>query len=190
MAELSEDQSEMQARIRKSAGIWGAVAGAIAGLLALWLLGGQGAGLRYGVALVVALGVGVLVFRASYGSQAKSARCAACGATFSRSRTDRAETLKESAPKEERIVQPDGSVKVTTWTEERYDVTDTYACAKCGDVTTNTYETTRRRDVKTVVEPAVAEKKTAAKAASDKSAAEERKPRGDGRKGRGRGSRR
>ncbi len=63
--------------------------GVAAGLLALWLLGGQGAGLRYGGALVVALAAGFLVHRASLGSQAKTARCPACGATFSPSRTDR-----------------------------------------------------------------------------------------------------
>lgn len=73
--------------------------GVAAGLLALWLLGGQGAGLRYGGALVVALAAGFLVHRASFGSQAKTARCPACGATFSRSRTDRQEALKSRASK-------------------------------------------------------------------------------------------
>lgn len=189
MADLSQDQAEMQSRIRRGAAVWGAVAGAIVGLLALWLLGGQGAALRYGVALVAAAGAGFLVFRASFNSGAKSARCAACGTAFSRSRTDRSERLKSSEAKEEREVQADKSVEVTTWTEERYEVTDTYSCARCGDVTTNIYETTRRRDAKTAVEPAAAERKSATKPESDRNVAEGRKPAGAGRKARGRSSR-
>lgn len=161
MSDLSEDQIAKRASIQKSATIWGVIAGAVVGLLTLWILGGQGPAVRFGAAFAAAVVVGYLAFRASFNSGAKSAKCEKCGAAFSKSRTDRTETLKSSEPKEEREEQPDKSVKVTTWIEETYDVLDTYTCANCGDVTTKAYTTTRRRDEKTVVEPYEAPKQAA-----------------------------
>ncbi len=156
MAGLSQDQIETRDALKKSATITGAIVGVIVGLLLLWILGGQGAALRFGGAIVVGGAVGVLVSRASFNAKAKDAKCAACGAAFSRSRTDRAETLVASAPKEERAEQDDGSVKVTTWTEETYDVAETFTCANSGDAAVETHQTTRRKDEETVTEPAPA----------------------------------
>lgn len=167
MPELSQEQADLRAKIQNTATIWGAVVGVIAGGLALWLLSGQGSAVQYGGALVVAAAAGFLVNRASFNSGAKSAKCQACGAAFSRSRTDRKEVLSGSASKEDREDQPDGSVKVTKWIEERYDVTDTYTCSNCGDETTNEYQITRRRDEETIVEPAPVPKKAASKGAFD-----------------------
>jgi hypothetical protein len=113
MTTLTEDQQSNKDSIRKGATVWGVIAGAVVGLLALWLLGGQGAAVRYGGAVVAAVAVGALAFRASFNSGAKAARCAACGAAFSRSRTDRQETVTGSTPKEEREEQDDGATKVT-----------------------------------------------------------------------------
>lgn len=154
MAVLSEDQEAKRASIQKTAAIWGVIVGVLAGLVALWALGGQGDAVRYGGAAAAALILGALVFRASFNAGARSAKCENCGAAFSRSRTDRAEALVSSEPKEEREAQEDGSVEVTRWTEETYDVTDTYTCAKCGHQTTETYKRTRRKDETTVTEPA------------------------------------
>ena len=154
MSDLSQDQEERRASIQKTATVWGVILGAIAGLLALWLLGGQGGAVRFGGAIVVALGVGFLVFRASFNSGAKSAKCEKCGAAFSRARSDHAETLISSTPKETREEQADKSIKVTSWTEDALDVLDTYTCAKCGDITTKSYQTTRRRDETSVTEQA------------------------------------
>ena len=153
MTGLSQEQLEKRASIKKSATIWGVIVGAIAGLLAMWLLGSQGSAVRFGGAAVIGLVAGFLVFRASFSSGAKSAKCGKCSATFSISRTDRAETLASSEAREEREEQPDKSTKVTTWTEERYDVVDTYTCASCGDATTKEYQTTRRRDENSEVIP-------------------------------------
>lgn len=144
MTDLSQEQIEKRASIQKSATIFGVIVGGIAGLIALWALGGQGAAIRYGGAIVIALVLGVLVYRGSYASNAKAAACENCGATFSRSRTDKTEVPTGSEPKEERTEQEDGSTKVTTWIEEQLDVTETYTCSSCNDVSTKTYKTTRR----------------------------------------------
>lgn len=158
MSELSQDQIEKRDAIRKGATITGAIVGVIAGLLAYWLLGSMGGAVRLIGGLIVAVGVGYLVYGASFKSKAKSAACEKCGAAFSRTRTDHSETLVASTPKVEREEQEDGSTKVTSWTEDKFDMHETYTCGKCGDETTRTYDTTRRRDEKTVVEPAVTPK--------------------------------
>ena len=155
MSNLSQDQLDKRAAIQKTATIWGAIVGIIAGLLAFWLLGGQGSAIRYGGAVVIALVAGFLVYRASFNSGAKSSLCEACGAAFSRSRTDRSETVASSEAKEEREEQPDKSTKVTTWTEDKLDVVETHTCAKCGDTTTREFQSSRRRDEKSTVEPYV-----------------------------------
>ena len=144
--DLSESQGEKRAAIQKSATILGVIIGAVVGLIALWALGSQGGAVRYGGALVVGVVVGVLVFKGSFSSQSKSAQCGKCGAAFSRSRTDRSETVASSEAKEEREALEDGSKKVTTWVEEKVDVVDSYTCASCGDVETKEYQTTRKRD--------------------------------------------
>jgi len=153
MTDLSQDQVDKRAAIQKTATIWGVIAGAVAGLIALWILGGQGGAVRYGGAVIIALAAGFLVSWASFKSGSKSAQCPKCGAAFSLSRSDHVETLVSSTDKEEREEQTDKSTKVTTWTEDTLDVVDTYTCAKCADVSTKSYKTTRRRDEKSVVEP-------------------------------------
>ena len=160
MTDLSQDQVEKRAAIQKSATIWGTIVGVVAGLIAFWILGGQGAAIRFGGAIVIAGIVGFLVFRASFKSGSKSAQCEKCGAAFSRSRSDHVETLASSEDKEERAEQEDKSTKVTTWVEDSFDVVDTYTCAKCGDTTTKTYKTTRRRDEETTTLPYEAPKKS------------------------------
>jgi predicted RNA-binding Zn-ribbon protein involved in translation (DUF1610 family) len=154
MAELSDDQLQHRAAIQKAAIVWGAVAGVVAGLLALWLLGALAPLLRYVLAAAAALGLGVLAYRASFRARARDAACPACGAAFSRSRSDRSETLLGSEPKETREAQDDGSTRILRWTEERYEVVDSYSCAKCGDTSTETWQRSRRADETSEVEPA------------------------------------
>ena len=84
MSDLSQDQVEKRASIQKTATIWGVIVGAVAGLLMLWILSGQGGLVRFGGAGIVALVAGFFVHKASFNSGAKSAKCAKCGAAFSR----------------------------------------------------------------------------------------------------------
>ncbi len=153
MVDLSQDQVAKRAAIQKTALIWGVVVGAIVGLVLLWILGGQGGAVRFGGALVIGMATAFAVFRASFNSAAKTAKCDSCGAAFSRSRSDHVETLIASTPKDERKEQPDKSTQVTSWIEDKFDVLDTYTCAKCSNVTTKAYQTTRRRDEETVTFP-------------------------------------
>jgi len=155
MSNLSESQEARRASIHKSALIWGCIGGAVVALIALWALGGQGAAVRFGGAVVLGAGVGFGLFRMSFNSGSKSAQCAKCSAAFSISRTDRSEKVLGSEAKETRELAEDKSTKVTTWTEEAYEVTETFTCAKCGDVTTKTHKSSRKRDETSAIEAAV-----------------------------------
>ncbi len=154
MSDFSQEQVEKRAAIQKSASIIGVIVALIVGLVAYWILGSQNSGIRIGGSAVVALVAGFLVHRASFNSGAKSAKCANCGAAFSRSRTDRTEVLDSSSREEESETQEDGSTKVTTWIEEVYDVTETYTCSTCQDETTKTYKSNRRTGEEEKVIPA------------------------------------
>ncbi len=161
MSQLSPEQETLKAGIEKSAGIWGAVLGLIAGGIAYWALGGQSSAVRIGLAVAVAVAVlfGIRTWRIKANSTA--ATCAKCSATFSISRTDHTEEVLSSEPKETREAQPDYSTKVTTWTEELVETTNTYTCAKCDDTETKTSQRTVKKDEKEVIEPAPVKEKPA-----------------------------
>ncbi len=110
---------------------------------------------------------GFATLRKSMSSGASDARCGACNAAFSISRSDRVEEVIGSEPKEKREEQDDASTEVTTWVEDKVAVKETYTCTSCGDETTKEFEITRRRDEETSVEPAPVVK--AAKKADKKS---------------------
>ena len=154
MTQLSQEQQELQASIKKSSTIWAVIIGLITAGLVYWIMGSQTSMIRGGAAVIGGVVVAFAMYRKSFKSGSKSALCSSCNAAFSISRTDKVETLVASENKEEREAQEDGTTKVTTWVEEKYDVTDTYTCSACSDTTTKDYQTTRRKDEKTEVEPA------------------------------------
>ena len=110
--------------------------------------------IRGGAAVIGGVVVAFAMYRKSMASGSKSAQCSKCNAAFSINRTDRVETVISTTDKEEREAQEDGSTEVKTWVEEAYSVLETFTCSKCGDVTTKEYQSTRRKDEKTEVEPA------------------------------------
>ena len=150
---LSNQQQELQNTIKKSARTTGIVSGVIAGLISLWALSSQSMVIWLVGTAVIAGGVGFGIYKWRFSANSDSAKCTKCGATYSITQTDKTETPAGSSPKEEREEQEDGSTMVTTWTEERFNVTETYTCSKCADVTTKVYESSRRRDVKEDVIP-------------------------------------
>lgn len=168
MTNLSQEQQDPRQSIQKSAMIWAVVLGVIVALLAYWIMGSQSSLIRIGASVVGGLVVAGAMFKKSFASGSKSARCAKCDAAFSITKTDSVETLASTSPKEEREEQDDKSTKVTTWVEDVFNVTDTYTCAKCQDTTTKEYERTRRKDEEITVEPAKSAKpsKSGGKAAA------------------------
>ena len=154
MTQLSDQQETLRASIKKGAIIGGVILGLIVAGLAYWLLGSQGSAIRSGGAGLAGLLVAGGMYRKSMSSGAEGAKCANCNATFSVARSDKAESLVKSEAKESRKDLDNGDIEITTWVEEVYDVDDTYTCAKCADVTHKKYQSTRKRDEKTVVKTA------------------------------------
>lgn len=154
MSAMDQDQISMERSIRKGAMIWGVVCFVIIGLLAYWLLGSYGDFARIAGGAVLGATAGFSVFKWSFGQRAKDALCEKCGAGFSISRTQHDEVLNSSGEKSSREPQDDGSTEVSEWIEDVFDVTDVLTCAKCQNATVKNYQSTRRRDVKTHVEPA------------------------------------
>ncbi|MCF6304357.1 MAG: hypothetical protein L3J33_03175 [Rhodobacteraceae bacterium] len=176
MTNLSQEQEEMRQSIQKSAMIWSVVFGLIVAGIAFWALAGQGNLIRMGGAAVGGVVALVAIFKWRFSANSKSAQCGKCSTAFSISKTDHVETLKSSETKETRDAQEDFSTKVTTWTEEVYEVADTYSCGSCGDETVKEYTTTRKKDEKTEIEPAPVKPKAKASAAKSGKAASSKKP--------------
>ncbi len=154
MSNLSQDQEALKASITKSAAIWGIILGALIGGV-VYMLNDEFAGpMRAAIGGGVFVVVAGLIFVWRKKANSAAATCGKCSATFSISRTDRAEDVLSSEPKETRIAQPDYSTKVTTWLEEVVEVTDTYTCAKCGDTETKVSQRTVKKDEKEEIEPA------------------------------------
>lgn len=154
MADLSDDQVELKASIKKSATIWGAVLGIIVAVIAYFALGSMGTAIQAIGALVLGGAAGFGVYRWQFGSQSKSAQCGKCNAAFSITRTDHQETEVSREDKVERKPQDDGSTEVSRFTEVSFDVVDSYTCSSCNDVTTKRYQTKRRENVQTKIDPA------------------------------------
>ncbi len=165
MTNLSQEQEEMRQSIQKSAMIWSVVFALAVATIAFWALGGQSILIRLAAAAIGGLVFLVAIFKWRFAANSKSAQCGNCSTAFSICKTDHTETLKSSTAKETRDAQEDFSTKVTTWTEEIYDVKGTYTCASCKDETVKEYTSTRKIDEKAEVEPApVKSKVPAAKA--------------------------
>lgn len=159
---LSDEQIALEKKIKKSARTWGIVLGTIAGLITLSLVSGLNTFVWAGAGAAVGLAVGFGIFKWRYGANSGAAKCAKCSAAFSISRTDKVETLTGSVNEESREDIEGGATKVTTWTEEQYNVVETYTCSKCADETVKEYQTTRRKDEKEEVEQAPAPAKSEA----------------------------
>ena len=154
MANLSDEQQALKDSIKKSGMIWGAILGVIAAAIGYWALGGQSTAIQGGVAAAIGAATFGLISSWRIKANSAAAACAKCNATFSITRTDRAEEVKSSENKETRDAQPDHSTEVVTWVEDTIEVTDTYTCAKCNDATTKQYTKTVKRDEVETVEPA------------------------------------
>jgi len=151
MTQFSDEQESVRASIKKGAIIGGVVLGLIIAALAYWILGGQGSMIRQGGAALAGLAAAGGLYAKSMSSGAAGAKCNECNAAFSVSRTDKKEVLLKSEARESRKELENGDTEISTWVEEVFDVDDTYSCSKCADVTHKTYQSTRKRDEKTVV---------------------------------------
>jgi len=157
MARLAAELETKKNRPKKNALVRSTILGLIAAGIAYLALDGQGPAMRLGSAAAtgaVVFGLFGLFFswRKRAGSAAGS--CGKCAANASIKRTGHTEIVALTEPKETRDPQPDHTIKLVKWEEDTIAVTDTYTCAKCGNVTTKHFTKTVRRDETQTIEPA------------------------------------
>jgi hypothetical protein len=152
MAALTPEQQQRKNGIMIGAVVWGVVVAIIVGALAYWAganLGGIWRGL---LAAVLGIGLGVLTFRWRYNSGVAKAICSKCGTAFGIREVERSERFLSSDPKQKSESDRPaskvdrGTNKITTWVEEKYEVTAIDECFNCHDRTERKWTTTRDKD--------------------------------------------
>lgn len=150
---LSKEQRALKESIEGGAALAGVACGLIAALV-VWLLTRNG----YPILTYVFVSLTILatywVASTVYTAiKTEDAKCKACGAAFSVAHVGREESLVAATPKKQEHAhgyvdggKDDGKqlIVVETWTEERYEVLDSYLCHACNNEnTTKSYRTVR-----------------------------------------------
>ena len=150
---LSKEQRALKESIDGAAALIGVMCGLVAALI-VWLLTRSEYPILTYVFVSVTLPATYWVASTVYTAiKTEDAKCKACGAAFSVSHIGREESLVAATPRKQEHAhgyvdggKDDGKrlVVVETWTEERYEVLDSYQCHLCHDEnTTKSYRTVR-----------------------------------------------
>lgn len=160
MVQLTPEQRGLKTKITTGAIIWGVVAALIVALLAFWLLANGGDIIRWGGAIVLGGVAGFLAYRTSYNSGVAKAVCKKCGTAFGIREVDRREEV--IGTEQRRKIETGrpaskldrGTNKITTWTEEKVEVTAIDECFNCHDRTERKWTTTREANKEETEVPA------------------------------------
>jgi DNA-directed RNA polymerase subunit M/transcription elongation factor TFIIS len=150
--DLSPEQQGLKTSITTGAVITGVIVGLVVALLAFWLAGSLADIWRWLLTLVLGGGAGFLTYRLRYNSGVAKAVCPKCGTAFGIREVEKHEEVIgiEQKRKIEPIKPADkmgrGASKVTTWTEEKLEVTAIDECFKCHNRTERKWQTTRDKD--------------------------------------------
>lgn len=149
---ISREQIELKGRIDGGSAIAG-LASALIACLIVWLIAHSSFPILVWVFIAVAFPLVYGLASAIYKTvKTEQARCKSCGSEFSVDRSSRDESLLSAvARKSERQIghvvsgRDEGKriIVVEAWTEERYEVVDTFQCYACGDTKHVKSHTTR-----------------------------------------------
>ena len=150
---LSKEQRALKESIEGGAVLTGVACGLIAALV-VWLLTRNGYPILTYVFVSLTLPATYWVASVMYTAiKTDDAKCKACGAAFSVASVGREESLVGATPRKQEHAhgrvdggRDDGKrlVVVETWTEERYEVLNSYRCSACNDERqTKTFRTVR-----------------------------------------------
>lgn len=160
MAQLTPEQQGLKTRIRTGAVIWGVIAGLVVALLAFWLLGNAGDIWRWSGTIVLGAAAAFLVYRTSYNSGVAKAVCKKCGTAFGIREVERHEAVigseqrQKTEPGKPASKLDRGTKKVTTWREEKVEITAIDECFTCHDRTERKWTVTREADKEETEVPA------------------------------------
>jgi hypothetical protein len=151
MDALTPDQQKVKSRITTSAIVTGVIVGVVIAIIAYLIGGNWNTVMRWIVALVLGGGLGYLTYRLSYNSSVAKAVCPKCGTAFGISEVGRTETLIATETKQKVEAMKGNKLggamnKVTTWVEDKYEVTAIDECSNCHNRTERKWTTTKERD--------------------------------------------
>lgn len=152
MSALTAEQQALKSKITTGAIVLGAIVGLIVALLVFWLAGNTGDIARWVLTLFLGAGAGFFIYRWNYNSGVAKAVCKKCGTAFGIREAERHEQVV--GVEQKRKIEPlkpaskmdRGTNKITTWSEEKVEVTAIDECFNCHDRTERKWTTTRERD--------------------------------------------
>jgi hypothetical protein len=151
MMDLTPEQQGLKTKITTGAIITGVIVGLIVALLTFWLAANLGDFWRWVLTVLLGGGIGFLTYRWRYNSGVAKAVCPKCGTAFGIREVERHEEV--TGIEQKRKIEPAkadkmgrGSNKVTTWTEEKLEVTAVDECFKCHNRTERKWQTARDKD--------------------------------------------
>lgn len=152
MNDLTAEQQKQKSRIRTGALMSAALVAIVAAIVAFFATDAVAPALRVVVMLAAAGGLGWLAFRTAYNAGVAKAVCRKCGTAFAIREVDRTErVLGLEQRREIETLKPateerPGLNRVTTWTEEKVEVTAIDECMNCHDRNSRTWTMTRDKD--------------------------------------------
>lgn len=150
--ELTPDQQGLKTKITTTAVLWAIVVALVAALVVFWLGGNAPDWVRWMLTIIVGALAGYFTFRLSYNSGVAKSVCKKCGTAFGIHEVERHETVlgieqKRKVETGRPASKTDrGTSKVTTWTEEKVEITAVDECFKCRDRTERKWTINRDKD--------------------------------------------
>lgn len=150
--QLTPEQQGLKTRITVRAIVTGIAIGLLAGLLVYWLAGNAGDFWRWVLTVLLGAGAAFLSYRVTYNSGVAKSVCGTCGTAFGIREVERREDVVgvEQKRKVAAIKSSDKTAramnKVTTWAEEKVEITAVDECVKCHARTERKWQVTRDVD--------------------------------------------
>jgi hypothetical protein len=150
--DLTPEQQGLKARIATAAILWAIVITLVAALIVFWLGANAPDWVRWVLTIIVGAVAGYLTFKLSYNSGVAKSVCKNCGTAFGIREVERNEQVvgMEQKRKVEAGRPPSqtdrGTSKITTWTEEKVEITAIDECFKCSDRTERKWTITRDKE--------------------------------------------
>ncbi len=150
--ELTPDQQGLKTKITTTAVLWSVVVALVAALLVFWIGGNAPDWVRWLLTIIVGALAGYFTFKLSYNSGVAKSVCKKCGTAFGIREVERHENVigveqKRKVESGRAASKTDrGTSKVTTWTEEKVEITAVDECFKCHDRTERKWTINRDQD--------------------------------------------
>jgi hypothetical protein len=158
--DLTPEQQGLKTKITTAAVLWAIIVALVAALVVFWIGANAPEWLRWVLTIIVGAVAGYLTFKLSYNSGVAKSVCKKCGTAFGIREVERTEQVvgieqKRKVEAGQPASKTDrGTSKVTTWTEEKVEITAIDECFKCHDRTERKWTVNRDKDTTETEVPA------------------------------------